>query len=44
VVSQSCEISYPSNKSEREEKVVFMTPRGEIFWILPQSKIQLDFE
>jgi hypothetical protein len=21
-----------------------MTPRGEIFWILPQSKIQLDFE
>ena len=44
VVSQSCEISYPSNKSEREEKVIFMTPRGEIFWILPQSKIQLDFE
>lgn len=44
VVSQSCEISYPSNKSEREERVVFMTPRGEIFWILPQSKIQLDFE
>ena len=43
VLSESCEISYISNKIEREEKIVLMTPEWEIFRIFPQSKIQLDF-
>lgn len=43
IISESCEISYPSNKFEREEKVLLITPEGKIFWIFPQSKIKLDF-
>lgn len=43
VLSESCEVSYISNKIEREEKIIFMTPEWEIFRIFPQSKIQLDF-
>ena len=43
ILSESCEISYPSNKMEREEKFVLMTPEWEIFWIFPQSKIKLNF-
>ena len=44
ILSESCEISYPSNKYEREEKIIIMTPEWEIFWLFPQSKIQLNFE
>ena len=44
IISESCEISYPSSKSEREETIYLMTPWWEIFWIFPQSKIQLNFE
>jgi hypothetical protein len=44
IISESCEISYPSSKSEREEMIYLMTPWWEIFWIFPQSKIQLNFE
>ena len=43
ILSESCEISYPSNKLEREEKIILMTPEWEIYWIFPQSKIKLDF-
>ena len=43
-ILESCEISYPSNKSEREEKIIFKTPWWGIFLMFPQSKIQLDFE
>ena len=43
VLSDSCDISYPSNKVERSWKVIFITPEWEIFWIFPQSKIELQF-
>lgn len=43
ILSQSCEVSYPSNRLERDEKVVIITPKWEIFWILPQSRIQIKF-
>lgn len=43
VLLESCDISYLSNKIEREEKVVLITPEGEIFQIFPQSKIRLNF-
>ena len=43
ILSESCEISYPSSKMEREENFVLMTPEWEILWIFPQSKIQLNF-
>lgn len=43
-ISESCEISYPSNKLEREEMIFLMTPWWKIFWLFPQSKIQLVFE
>ena len=44
VISESCELSYLSSRSEREEKLFFMTPGWEIFWIFPQTKVQLNFE
>lgn len=44
IISESCEISYPSNQSEREEKIILKTPWWGIFLIFPQSKIQLIFE
>ena len=40
---ESCEISYPSNKIQRDEKIILMMPEWEIFWIFPQSSIRLDF-
>lgn len=43
ILSESCDISYLSNKIEREEKIILMTPEWEIFQIFPQSKIELDF-
>lgn len=43
VLSESCEISYISNRSEREEEIIFITPEWETFQMFPQSKIQLDF-
>ena len=43
ILSQSCEVSYPSNRLERDEKVVIITPKWEIFWISPQSRIQIKF-
>lgn len=43
VISESCEISYPSNKTDRDEKFILITPEWEIFWLFPQSKIQLNF-
>lgn len=43
ILSENCEISYPSNNAERSWKVLLMTPEWEIFWIFPQSKIQLNF-
>ena len=44
ILSESCEVSYISNKIEREEKVILITPEWEVFRIFPQSKIQLSFE
>lgn len=43
IISESCEVSYLSNKTDREEKIILMTPEWEIFWLFPQSKIQLNF-
>lgn len=42
-IFESCEISYPSNKLEREWKVILMTPEWDILWIFPQSSVQLDY-
>lgn len=44
VISESCELSYLSSRSEREEKLFLMTPGWEIFRIFPQTKVQLNFE
>ncbi len=43
ILSESCEVSFISNRAERAEKIIFMTPEWEIFRIFPQSKIQIDF-
>ncbi len=44
LISESCEISYLSSRSDREENLFLMTPGWEIFWIFPQTKVQLNFE
>ena len=43
-IVESCKISYPSKNTQRDEKVVIITPYWEIIWILPQSEIQLEFD
>lgn len=40
---ENCEISYLSQKKNRDEKIVIMTPYGEIFQLFPQSNIRLEF-
>lgn len=43
VLSENSRISYPSLKSQRDEKVVIITPQWDLIWIFPQSEIQLQF-
>lgn len=42
-ISESCKISYPSKKTQRDENVIFITPYWEVLWLFPQSEIQLEF-
>lgn len=37
-------ISYPSIQKERNEKVMIVTPYGDLIQIFPQSEIQLEFD
>lgn len=41
---ENCRISYPSLKKQREEKVFIVSSYWDVFWIFPQSEIQLEFE
>lgn len=43
-ISENCKISYPSIKSEREERVIIKTPEWKMFFLFPQSEVQLEFE
>lgn len=42
-LSENQIISYPSTKSQRDEKFIIQTPQWDVFWIFPQSEIQLEF-
>ena len=42
-ISETCKISYPSKKTNRDENIVVTTPYWEIIWLQPQSEIQLEF-
>ena len=44
VLTESWSISYPSLKKDREEKLFIMTPEWRLFWVFPQTEIQLEFE
>ncbi len=43
-LSESCRILYPSLKKDRDEKMMIMTPYGDVIWVFPQSEVQLEFE
>ena len=43
VLSENVKISYPSLKKNRDESVVIMTPEWDIFWLFPQSEVQVAF-
>ena len=43
-LSENCRILYPSLQKQRSEKMVVMTPYGEVIWIFPQSEIQFEFD
>lgn len=43
ILSENCEILYPSLKKDRKENVVIQSPYGEIYLLYPQSEIQLEF-
>jgi len=42
-ITDSCTISYPSLQENRNEKITFSTPQWDIFILLPQSSIELNF-
>ena len=43
-LSESQKISYPSLKSQRDEKIIIITPYGDVIWMFPQSEIQVAFD
>lgn len=43
-LSESQKISYPSLKSQRDEKIIIITPYGDVIWLFPQSEIQVAFD
>lgn len=43
ILSENCKISYPSLKSQREEKIVIITPSWETFLLFPQSEVSVEF-
>lgn len=43
ILSEDCKISYPSLKSQREEKIVIITPSWETFLLFPQSEVSVEF-
>jgi len=43
-LSESQKISYPSLKSQRDEKIIIITPYGDVVWLFPQSEIQVEFD
>lgn len=43
ILSENCKISYPSLRSQRDEKLVIMSPYWEVVQLFPQSEIQLQF-
>jgi len=42
-LSEDCRVSYPSLRTQREEKVVITTPLWEIFLLFPQSEVDIEF-
>ena len=43
-LSESQKISYPSLKSQRDEKIIIITSYGDVIWLFPQSEIQVAFD
>lgn len=43
VLSDDVRISYPSLDKNREEKVIIITPQWDLFWIFPQSEVNIQF-
>ena len=43
ILNENCRIVYPSLKRDREEKVVMQSPEWDLYFIYPQSEIQLEF-
>lgn len=44
ILVENCSIVYPSQKKYRDEKLLIITSYGDVFWIYPQSEIQLEFD
>lgn len=43
ILAEDCRIIYPSLKKNRDEKIMILTPNGEVVTLLPQSEIQVIF-
>lgn len=44
ILSENIKISYPSLKTNREEKITIINPQWDFIQIFPQSEIQIEFE
>jgi len=42
-LNDDVKISYPSVKKQRNENMIIKTPEWDLFWLFPQSEIQLEF-
>ena len=43
-LTESQKISYPAINTQRDEKIIIMTPHGDLVQIFPQSEIQIEFD
>lgn len=43
VLRENCQVMYPSRDADRLEKIVIISPRGDVIWIFPQTEISLGF-
>jgi hypothetical protein len=38
---ENVKIAYPSLSTQRSERVIIISPYGDLFWIFPQTEVQL---
>ncbi len=40
-LTENVKIAYPSLNTQRNERIIIITPQGDLLWVFPQSEVQL---